>query len=62
MVDIDPKAHMSIDEHVGLKRFIASPLDGPVDVIDREWLRPQRHLGPLLVIVEQELGDLGEMP
>jgi uncharacterized protein len=40
MIDIDPKADMSVYEYVGLKRFIASLLDGPVDVIDREGLKP----------------------
>ncbi|HEX9170468.1 MAG TPA: nucleotidyltransferase domain-containing protein [Roseiarcus sp.] len=40
MIDIDPGADMSVYEYVGLKRFIASLIDGPVDVIDREGLKP----------------------
>jgi predicted nucleotidyltransferase len=44
MIDIDPTADMSVYEYVGLKRYIASLLDGPVDVIDREGLKP--HIRP----------------
>ena len=40
MIEIDPNADMSVYEYVGLKRYIASLLDGPVDVIDREGLKP----------------------
>jgi predicted nucleotidyltransferase len=40
IVDIDPSVDMSIYEYVGLKRYIASLLEGPVDVIDREGLKP----------------------
>ena len=40
MIDIDPSAEMSVYDYVGLKRFIASLLEGPVDVIDREGLKP----------------------
>ena len=41
MVDIDPAADMSVYDYVGLKRYIASLFDGPVDVIDREALKPR---------------------
>ena len=44
MIDIDPNADMSVYEYVGLKRYIASLLDGPVDVVDREGLKP--HIRP----------------
>ena len=40
MIDIDPAADMSVYDYVGLKRYIASLIDGPVDVIDREGLKP----------------------
>ena len=40
MIDIDPAADMSVYDYVGLKRYIASLFDGPVDVIDREGLKP----------------------
>ncbi len=32
---------MSVYEYVGSRRYIAGLFDGPVDVIDREGLRPQ---------------------
>ena len=40
MIDIDPAADLSVYDYVGLKRYIASLFDGPVDVIDREGLKP----------------------
>jgi predicted nucleotidyltransferase len=40
MVDIDPQAHITLFDFVGLKEFIAGLFDGPVDVIDREALKP----------------------
>lgn len=40
MVDIEPAADMSVYEYVGLKRYIADLFDGPVDVIDRDGLKP----------------------
>ena len=40
LIDIDPEAHVTIFGHVGLKEYIASLFDGPVDVIDREALKP----------------------
>ncbi len=40
MVEIDPNADISVYEYVGLKRYIATLLEGPVDVIDRDALRP----------------------
>ncbi len=40
MIDIDPDAPVGIYEYVGIKDFIASLFDGPVDVVDREGLKP----------------------
>ena len=40
MIDIDSEAHVTLFDYVGLKGYIASLFDGPVDVIDREALKP----------------------
>jgi predicted nucleotidyltransferase len=40
MIDIDPEAHVTLFDYVGLKDYIASLFDVPVDVIDREALKP----------------------
>jgi len=40
MVEIDPTARFSVFDYVGLKDFIASLFDGPVDVVNREGLKP----------------------
>lgn len=40
MVEIDPDAPVTIYDYVALKDFIAGLFDGPVDVIDREGLKP----------------------
>ena len=40
MIDIDPEAHVTLFDYVGLKDFIASLFERPVDVIDREALKP----------------------
>lgn len=40
MIDIDPAADLSVYDYVGLKRYIARLFDGPVDVVDREGLKP----------------------
>ena len=41
MIDIDPAADLSVYDYVGLKRYIASLFEGPVDVVDREALKPR---------------------
>jgi predicted nucleotidyltransferase len=41
MIDIDPEAHVTLFDYAGLKDYIASLFDGPVDVIDREALKPE---------------------
>ena len=33
-------AHVTLFDYVGLKDYIASLFDGPVDVIDRDALKP----------------------
>jgi predicted nucleotidyltransferase len=40
MIEIEPDAPVGVDEYVGIKEYIASLFDGPVDVVDREGLKP----------------------
>lgn len=40
MVEIDPEAHITVFDYAGLKEYIASLFDGPVDVVNRESLKP----------------------
>ena len=40
MVDVDPDAHISVYDYVGLKEYIAGLFDGPVDVVSRAGLKP----------------------
>lgn len=39
MIEIDPQAPVSVWAYVGLKDYIASLFDGPVNVVDREALK-----------------------
>ena len=39
MIDVDPNAHISIYDYVGLKEYIAGLFDGPVDVVSRASLK-----------------------
>jgi uncharacterized protein len=40
MIDIDPEAHISVYDYVGLKEYIAGLFDGPVDVVSQNGLKP----------------------
>ena len=40
LIEIDPAARIGVYEYVGLKDYIASLFDGPVDVVNREGLKP----------------------
>jgi len=40
MIEIDPAARIGVYEYVGLKESIAALFDGPVDVVNREGLKP----------------------
>ena len=40
MVEIDPEAHLTVFDYAGLKDYIASLFDGPVDVVNRAGLKP----------------------
>jgi predicted nucleotidyltransferase len=41
LIDIDPEAHVTLFDYAGLKDYITSLFEGPVDVIDREALKPE---------------------
>ncbi len=40
MIEIDPEAQVGVWRYVGLKEYVASLFGGPVDVVDREALKP----------------------
>jgi uncharacterized protein len=40
MIEVDPDAHLSVYDYVGLKDYIASLFDGRVDVVSRDGLKP----------------------
>jgi predicted nucleotidyltransferase len=40
MVEFDPAAHVTLFNYSGLKDYIASLFDGPVDVVSREAFKP----------------------
>jgi len=40
MVEIDPKMPVTVFDYVGIKDYIASLFDGPVDVVNRDGLKP----------------------
>ncbi len=44
MIEVDPEAHISMFGYVGLKDYIAGLFEGPVDVVNREGLKP--HVRP----------------
>ncbi len=44
MIEVDPDAHITVFDYAGLKEFIAGLLDGPVDVVSRDSLKP--HVRP----------------
>jgi predicted nucleotidyltransferase len=39
MIEVDPEAHMTVYEYVGLKEYVAGLFDGPVDVVSRDGLK-----------------------
>ncbi|MGD0108434.1 MAG: nucleotidyltransferase domain-containing protein [Rhodopila sp.] len=39
MIEIDPDVAVGVYEYVGIKEYIASLFEGPVDVVDREGLK-----------------------
>jgi uncharacterized protein len=40
MIEIDPSAPVGVYEYVGIKNYIASLFEGPVDVVNRDGLKP----------------------
>lgn len=44
MIEIDFNARVGIYEYLAIKQYIANLFDGPVDVVDREGLKP--HVRP----------------
>jgi hypothetical protein len=44
MIEIDPSAPVGVYEYAGIKEYIASLFEGPVDVVDRDGLKP--YVGP----------------
>jgi predicted nucleotidyltransferase len=40
LVEFDPDARLTIFDYVGIKRYVAGLFDQPVDVINRERLKP----------------------
>lgn len=40
MIEIAPSARIGVYEYVGLKEYIASLFDGPVDVVNHDGLKP----------------------
>ncbi len=44
MIEIDPEAHVGVWGYAGLKEYISTLFDGPVDVVDREALKS--HIAP----------------
>jgi uncharacterized protein len=40
LVEIDPEAHITALDYVDLKEYIAGLFEGPVDVVNRDSLKP----------------------
>lgn len=40
LIDLDPGVSMSVFDYVALKEYIAGLFEGPVDVVNREGLKP----------------------
>ncbi|MBB1092581.1 nucleotidyltransferase family protein [Rhodopseudomonas palustris] len=48
MIEIDPEAHITVFDYADLKDYIAGLFDRPVDVVNRDQLKP--HVAPTAVI------------
>jgi uncharacterized protein len=48
MVEIDPDAHLTVFDYAGLKDYIASLFDGPVDVVNRDGLKS--YIRPIAMV------------
>ena len=40
LIDLDPEAHLSVFDYVGLKEYIGGLFEAPVDVVNRAGLKP----------------------
>ena len=40
MIEFDPAARVTVFNYAGLKEYIAGLFDGPVDVVNRDGLKP----------------------
>jgi predicted nucleotidyltransferase len=40
MIELDPAVRITVFDYVGLKSYIAALFDGPVDVVNRDGLKP----------------------
>jgi len=40
MIEFDPEARITVFDYAGLKSYIADLFDGPVDVVNRNGLKP----------------------
>jgi predicted nucleotidyltransferase len=40
MIEFDPEARITVFDYVDIKEYIAQLYDGPVDVVNREGLKP----------------------
>jgi predicted nucleotidyltransferase len=40
VIDLDPDARLSVFDYVGVREYIAGLFDSPVDVVNREGLKP----------------------
>src|SRR5271154_7498505 len=40
MIEFDPEARVTVFNYAGLKEYIAGLFDGPVDVVNRDGLKP----------------------
>ena len=48
VIDIEPDAHITVFDYVGLKEYIAGLFEGPVDVVSRDGLKP--HVRPAVTV------------
>jgi predicted nucleotidyltransferase len=47
LIDLDPNVSLSVFDYVALKEYIAGLFEGPVDVVNRDGLKP--YLKPLVL-------------
>jgi predicted nucleotidyltransferase len=40
VIDLDPDARLSVFDYVGVREYIAGLFDSPVDVVNRDGLKP----------------------